>query len=62
MKAEIRDNNEKFEVLEDTFLSWMDIHQARTEAIEEEINAKMDTNQKILKPRWTPIKKIWMTR
>jgi hypothetical protein len=30
MKAEIRSNNEKFEVLRGTLASWMDIHQART--------------------------------
>jgi hypothetical protein len=38
-------NNEKFEVLESTFVSWMDIHKARTEANQEEIIAKVDANQ-----------------
>jgi hypothetical protein len=32
MKAEIRANNEKFEVLRGTLLSRMDIHQTRMEA------------------------------
>jgi hypothetical protein len=37
--AEIRTSqeisNEKFEVLQGTLVSWMDIHQARTEAMQE---------------------------
>jgi hypothetical protein len=39
IKAEIRANNEKFEVLRGTLVSQMDIHQASTEA---------------LKKKWTP--------
>jgi hypothetical protein len=46
VNAEIRANNEKFEVLESIFVSRMDIHQARTKAIQEEINGKMDNNKK----------------
>jgi hypothetical protein len=34
-------NNEKFEVLQGTFVSRMDIHQARTVSTQEEIKTKM---------------------
>jgi actin-like ATPase involved in cell morphogenesis len=44
MKAEIRANNQRFEVLRSTLVSRMDIHQARTEAVQE-IIAKMETHQ-----------------
>jgi predicted glycoside hydrolase/deacetylase ChbG (UPF0249 family) len=37
MEAKIEANNEKFEVLLGTLISWMDIHQARAETIQEEI-------------------------
>jgi hypothetical protein len=39
IEAEIKTNNDKFEVLWSTLVSRMDIHQARTEAIQEEITA-----------------------
>jgi hypothetical protein len=42
MEAEIRANNEKFQVLQGTLVSQTDIHQARTEAVQE----KMDANLK----------------
>jgi hypothetical protein len=42
MKTEIRANSEKFEVLLGTPVSWMDIHQATTEANQREMLAKMD--------------------
>jgi hypothetical protein len=45
IKAEINTNNEKFEVLRSTVVSWMDIHEARTKAIQEEIIAKIDAHQ-----------------
>jgi hypothetical protein len=46
MEAEIETNNEKFfKVLQSTLVSRMVIHQARTEAIQEQIIAKMDTHQ-----------------
>jgi hypothetical protein len=45
MKTEIRANNEKFEVIQGTLISWMVIHQARTESIQEEMKAKMDIHQ-----------------
>jgi chaperonin cofactor prefoldin len=45
MEAVIVANNEKFEVFQTTLVSQTDIHQARTEAIQEEIIAKMDTHQ-----------------
>jgi hypothetical protein len=45
IEAEIKTNNEKCEVIQRTLISWMDVHQARTEAIQEEIMAKMDTRQ-----------------
>jgi hypothetical protein len=44
MEAKIETNNEKCEALRGTLLSWMDIYQARTEAIEEKIIAKMDAH------------------
>jgi hypothetical protein len=43
-QEEMRPNNEKFEVLRGTLVSRMDIHQARTEDIQEVI-AKMDAHQ-----------------
>jgi hypothetical protein len=48
MKARTDASNEKFEALRGTLVSWMDIHQARTEVTEEEIIA-----------RWMPIRKGW---
>jgi hypothetical protein len=45
MKAEIRANNEKFEVFHDTLAFWMNIHQVRTESTQEQIKAKMDIHQ-----------------
>jgi hypothetical protein len=45
MEAELRTNNKNSEVLEGTFASRMDIHQARTEAMQE----KMDVDLKKVK-------------
>lgn len=39
-----RANNEKFEILLGTLISWMDIHKARAETIQEEIIAKLDVH------------------
>jgi peptidoglycan hydrolase CwlO-like protein len=47
MKAEIRANNKKFAVLRGTLVSRMDIHQARTVAMQE----KMDDNLKEMKAK-----------
>jgi hypothetical protein len=45
-KKEARiDTNENLQVLRGTLVSLMDMHQARTEAIQEEITAKMDAHQ-----------------
>jgi hypothetical protein len=44
-QAGIDANNEKFVVLRSTLVSRMDIHQARTEAVQEEIIDKMDARQ-----------------
>jgi hypothetical protein len=49
MKAEIRANSEKFEILQDTLASRMDIHQARTESTQEELKAKMDSHHEKLR-------------
>jgi hypothetical protein len=51
MEARLEANNKKFEVLQSTLstlVSWMDIHQARREAVQEEIIAKMDAHQERL--------------
>lgn len=40
IEDEIKTNNEKFEVLQSTLISQMDIYQAMREAIQEEIIAK----------------------
>jgi hypothetical protein len=45
LEAKIKTNNEKYEVLRCILVSWIDIHQGMTEAIQEEIVAKMDTHQ-----------------
>jgi hypothetical protein len=46
METRIDTNNEKkSEVLRSTLVSWMDIHQAQPEAVQEEIIAKMDAHQ-----------------
>jgi fatty-acid desaturase len=45
LEAKVDSHYKKFEVLQGTFISWMDIHQARTEAIEEEIIVQMDAHQ-----------------
>jgi hypothetical protein len=45
INEEISANNEKFAVLRGTLFSRMDIHQARAEAIQEEIIAEMDAHQ-----------------
>jgi hypothetical protein len=51
-EAEIKANNKKFEVLQGTLVSRIDIHQARTEeTIQEEIIAKMDPIRK----GWEPV-------
>jgi hypothetical protein len=42
IKAEIKTNNEKFEVLQSTLVSRIAIHQARTEAIQEVMGANMN--------------------
>jgi hypothetical protein len=42
MDATIDNHNEKSAVLRGTLMSWMDIHQARTVSIQEEIKAEMD--------------------
>jgi hypothetical protein len=39
IEAEIKTNNEKFEPIQSTLTSQMDIHQARTQALQEEITA-----------------------
>jgi UDP-3-O-acyl-N-acetylglucosamine deacetylase len=43
--AKIGTNNEKFEVLPGTLISWMDIYQARTVSTQEEMKAMMDIYQ-----------------
>jgi hypothetical protein len=45
LETEIETNNEKFEVLQNTFVSKMDIHLAQPEVVQEEIIVKMDTHQ-----------------
>jgi hypothetical protein len=56
MKGKIKPNNEKFEVLRGTLVSWMDIHQARTESTQEEMKAKIDIRQKKME---AAIHSIW---
>jgi hypothetical protein len=51
IEAEIKTNNVKFAVIQSTLVSGMDIHQARAEAIQEEIIAKMDAIGK----GWEPV-------
>jgi DNA-binding GntR family transcriptional regulator len=48
IKAEIRPNNVKLEVIQGILFSRMDIHQARAQSTEEEINAKMDAKQETI--------------
>jgi hypothetical protein len=48
MKAEIRANNEKFDVLQSTLVPPMDIHQARTQTAQAEMKVKMDFHHKKL--------------
>jgi hypothetical protein len=43
--AEIKTNNENFEVIQCTFVSQMHTHQARPVVIQEEIIAQMDAHQ-----------------
>jgi hypothetical protein len=45
MEAKIEVNNEKFEVIQGALVSRMDIHQARTMSIQEEMKANMDIHQ-----------------
>jgi hypothetical protein len=42
-------HHEKFEALQRTLISWMKIHQTRTDATEEEQIAKMDAHQERMK-------------
>jgi hypothetical protein len=56
MEARIDANNDNSEVLRDTFISWMDIHQARTMSTQEEMKAKMDTHQEKME---AAIQSIW---
>jgi hypothetical protein len=46
MEARTDSNNEKFEVLRNTLVSRMGVHQACTEAIQEGTIAKMDALEK----------------
>jgi hypothetical protein len=58
VEAKIEASNEKFEVLQDTLVSQMDIHQARTEAMKE----KMDTHQESMEAKmdaWLKEMKAW---
>jgi hypothetical protein len=41
MKAEMRASNKEFEVLQGALISQMDIHQARTEAMQEKTYANL---------------------
>jgi hypothetical protein len=45
MKAEIRASTEMFEALQGSLVSHRDIHQTRTEVVQEEIIAKLDAYQ-----------------
>jgi chaperonin cofactor prefoldin len=45
IEAEIKTNNEKFEIIHSTLVSLVNIHLDRTEAIQEEIIAQVDTHQ-----------------
>jgi hypothetical protein len=44
MEAKIQANIEKFEVLQDTLVSLMDIHQARTETMQEKSGRQANGN------------------
>jgi hypothetical protein len=48
MKAEIRANNEKFEVLQGTLFSRMDAYHAKTEANHEEMT-KLDAHYEMMR-------------
>jgi hypothetical protein len=50
-KAEIRANDKKFEVLQCTLVSRMDIRQAETDAIQEEVEAETDSHHEKLKAK-----------
>jgi chromosome segregation ATPase len=58
METQIEANNEKFEALRGTLLSRKDIHQASTEAIQEEMKAKMNKNQEKMDD-WLEEMKAW---
>lgn len=45
VEARIDANSEKFEDPRGTLASWMDIHQTRAEATEEEVINNMDTHR-----------------
>jgi hypothetical protein len=45
MKAEVRANSEKFEVIQSTLVSRMDIHQARILTAQTEMKATMDVHK-----------------
>jgi outer membrane protein TolC len=45
LEAKIETSDEKLEALLGTLLSWMDIQQTRAQAIQEEMEAKMNRNQ-----------------
>jgi hypothetical protein len=49
--TEIKTSNDKFEIIRSTLVSQMDIYEARTEAIQEEIIVQTDTHQE----RWEPV-------
>jgi TolA-binding protein len=49
MKDEIRATNDKFEVLQDTLVSLLDAQDARTEANQEEMMAKLDVHHERLR-------------
>jgi hypothetical protein len=58
MEAKIEASNKHFEALRGTLFSRMDIHQAMTEAIQEEMKAKMNKNQEKM-DAWLEEMKAW---
>jgi hypothetical protein len=58
IKGKIDTNNEKFEVLQGTLISQMDIHQARTQSTQEDTKAKIHIHQEKM-DAWLEEMKAW---
>jgi hypothetical protein len=54
IEAKMDSHHEKYEVFRDTLVSWMDIHQAKTESTQEEMKLRWTCIRGRWRPQYTP--------